>query len=318
MKQITALLVILVSAIVICTLAFIPVRKGLSIYYSHNFVHLTEVLDKKTAYDMIYVGSSRTIYQIYPKIIDSICGMNTYNAGVIGGRIADFELNIKGYLVNHPAPQVVVLNIDLHSFGKQHEIRQSPEYYAFLGNEAVRSVLAKYGYHPYLIRAFNFTAIADLDDYVKETAVRLLRGKGDIELPEYSDDDKGFRAIDAQKPDTLPRRTLPIYDEPVSAFDGLIDFCKQKKIQVILTYAPESNFEVERKTTNADSILSIVTNIAKKNQVPFFRDDSLAICQDHTLFWNESHLNKHGAMVYSAILAQEIKAFLAQKNAAKH
>ena len=113
MKQIIAIITIIVLSGVICALAFMPVKKGLTKYYANNFGHLTEILESKTAYDMIFIGSSRTIYQIYPKIIDSICSMNTFNAAITGARISDFDMILRGYLVNHPAPKVLVLNIDL-------------------------------------------------------------------------------------------------------------------------------------------------------------------------------------------------------------
>ena len=294
-------------------MAFIPIKSGLLKYYSNNFEHLTEILENKTAYDMIFIGSSRTNYQVYPKIIDSICSVNSYNAAITGARTADFELILKGYLVNHPAPKVLVLNIDLISFARKEEIRQYTEYYPFLNNVEVSRVLAKYGYHPYLVKAFPFLAIMDLDDYNKENALRLAHGKGDTAMPKAIGSEKGFVTIDAMKPYTPYPERLPVYDESVATINEIIKICKQNKITLIFTYSPEYDFKFQKLMSNSDTILALVTTIAEKNHIPYLRDDSLNMCKDQDLFWNVNHLNRKGAMIYSAILAHEINNVLANK-----
>ena len=311
MKQIIAIIIVVVVSGIICTWAFIPVSKGLSKYYGNNYDHLNEILEKTTPYDLLFSGSSRTLYQIYPKIIDSICGMSSFNAAITGARIADFELILKGYLVNHPAPKVYILNIDLNSFSRSKEIRQYPEYYSFLNNKEVSNTLAKYGYHPELVKLFPFIAIMDLDDYNKENALRLLIGKGDIAMPGGDIADKGFVMIDSMTPYTPAAERLTIYDESLGALKEIIKLCKQKKIKVIFTYSPEFNLGYQKLIYNSDSILTMIGNIANQNNITYLRDDKLDICKEKDLFWNVNHLNKRGAMIYSAILAKEINTILA-------
>ncbi len=307
MKQITSIIIILIATYIICSIAFIPVRKGLSIYYGNNFSHLTEILENKTDYDLIFIGASRTIFQVYPKIIDSICGLNSYNAGITGARVSDFELILKGYLVNHPKPKIVVFNIDLISFGRRHEIRQYPEYYFFLNNKAVEDALSKNGYHPYLVKLLPFSMILDLDDFVKETALRLLKGKGELAISKGLASDKGFIPLDGITPYSLMPERLDMYDESIQNLQEIIDLCKSKQIGVIFTYSPEYNFISRKMVSNYDTIMNRIADISQKNNIVFLRDDSLAFCKNKDLFWNDNHLNKKGAMIYSESLGNQIK-----------
>ena len=315
MKQITSILIIFIAAGIICTVAVIPINRGIVIFYSNNFDRMVEIFENKTPYDMLFIGSSRTLLNIYPRAIDSICGTNSYNAGITGARMMDYELILKGYLTNHPAPKTLVLIIDLLSFGKKKEIRQHTEYYPFLNNGAICQTLEKYGYHPDLAKMLPFYGFTELDDYNKENVLRILKGKGDTALPGPTIKYKGFISILGKlKPYGISKVRYDIYDESLASLDEVIGLCRKSKIKLVFAYAPEYNFENEKLTTNSDTIFSVISQKARANGIPFLRDDSLELCKDKDLFWNQVHLNEKGAIMYSAVMAQELKAILSRKD----
>ena len=315
MKQIISILIIFIAAGIICTVVTIPTRKGLAIYYSNNFSRMKEIFENKTPYDMIFIGSSRTLMNIYPKAIDSICGTNSYNAGITGARMMDYELILKGYLINHPPPKTLVLLIDLLSFGKKKEIRQHTEYYPFLDNSAVYNTLQKYGYYPGLAKVLPFFCYTELDDYNKENIIRLLRGRGgDTCLLSPTMQYKGFFSVlGKMQPYGIGKVRYDIYNESLASLDEVISVCRKANIKLVFAYAPEYNFEYEKLTSNSDTIFSVITEKARVNGIPFLRDDSLALCQNKALFWNQVHLNEQGAIEYSAVIAEELNGILKKK-----
>ena len=286
--------------------------------YHQDSKHLVEIYEKATSYDMLFLGASRTHRSIYPKIFDSLCRVNSYNGGVEGGGMNDFMLTLEGYLANHPAPKVLVLTIDLSSFFESNNIHYYPQYYPYLNNKAIHTTLSKYGYHVNLMKALPFLSITDFDDYSKENAIQMLRGKDTSDaLPKGYFEYKGFVSnTDNRITKSEPIRykiDMKIKDESIASLNEIISECRQHNIRLIFTYAPEYNFNLQKGRTNTDSVFSLITQTANKNHIPYLRDDSLGICQDPRLFANNGHLNRQGAIVYSTILAEEINKILGQK-----
>ena len=151
----------------------------------------------------------------------------------------------------------------------------------------------------------------DLDDYNKENALRLLIGKGETAMPKAVSGDKGFVIIDEMQPGIVDSAILQMQEQSIATLNEIIKICKQNKIKLIFTYSPEFNLGYQKLIYNSDSILTMIGNIANQNNITYLRDDKLDICKEKDLFWNVNHLNKRGAMIYSAILAKEINTILA-------
>ncbi len=307
-----------ILAVILSQLAYMPINKVVLKYNCHSYKRLTEIYEDTTAYDLIFIGSSRTHRSIYPKIIDSICGLNSYNAGTEAGTIEDFKLTLKGYLVHHPAPKVVVLTIDLPTFSRHNEIHNYPQYYPFLNNPVVNTTLSDDGYNIGMVKAMPFVTLTDLDDYSRENTLRLAMGKGGTDIPDGDFEYKGFLSNTTEyivKPQLeKDMKRMVLYSECMASLNEMIDICKQHNIKVIFTYAPEYDFNLQKTRTNTDSVFNFIYSTVHKNNIPYLRDDSLDLCKDPRLFANNGHLNKPGAIVYSAVLAEELNNILVQKS----
>jgi hypothetical protein len=319
MNPILRIVTIIVFAFVIIWAIGTPFNKALSKYDHKDYVRLSEIYESKTDYNMLFIGSSRTRRSVYPMIIDSICAVRSYNAGTEGGSMPDFKLTLQGYLVNHPAPGFLVLTLDLPSFSNTNKLQNYPQYYAFLNNQAVNRTFAETSDEIYLIRLFPFLSITDQDDYTKERVIQTLRGKENAEIDTTSIDYRGFLSngdgyIKKPELEKVIKR-MSITHQSVNDLDEMMALCRAKHIQVIFTYAPEFNFNLQRTRTNKDSVFGLIYRTAHKYDIPVLRDDSLDICRYPEYFANNGHLNKPGAIAYSAILAKEIKKIMAKDKA---
>jgi hypothetical protein len=316
MRPIISIIIVIIASAIISQVIYILLNKGLKKYYCHTNTRLEEITQKNTPYDLLLIGSSRVHLSINPAIIDSICNVNSYNAGSEGGKMTVFKMIIDGYLIHHPAPKTLVLAIDLNSLSR-FAIYNYPQYYPFLKNKVVYNTLLDNGYRVDLIKWFPFLGLTDLDDYSKGNAVKGLLGRGGTEIPDGDFEYKGYlsngEAYIRKEEKRIKPQKVELSDTAISYLHDIIDTCKARDIKLIFVYAPEYNFNLQKRVTNANEILKTITQITYQNNIPFLRDDSTALCKDPKLFANNGHLNKIGARAYSYILGEQLRPFIRQK-----
>lgn len=315
MKPVFRISIAVVIAGLACWWLAMPFIRVNHQYDHHDRKRLQEIYEGSSPYNLVFLGSSRTHRSINPRVIDSLCGTNSYNAGTEAGSMEEFAMTFDGYLVHHPVPLAVVLTIDLSSFAKPSGIHAPTLYYRYCDNRGVWEHMSRYyRLSLYLQKLLPFLEIADYDDYTKESSIQKLKGRDTIDIPAGDFEYKGYLSnteswINNPKEDTL-RLPVSISAEADALLQGIIDSCRQKNIRLIFTYAPEYNFCLQHTRVPADSIFAHITRLAAVNHIPFLRDDSLALCKDPHLFANFGHLNKPGAWVYSQVLAEELKPWL--------
>lgn len=313
MNPIKKLLIIVVSAIILSSGVNFFVQKGLKKYSQYNNERLSELLVNTTPYDLIFIGSSRTHLDINPKIIDSICKTNSYNFGLEGANLLEFYYAFTAYFEHHPNPKNVVVTIDLYSFNLKRKFFNHTFYYNYLPNKVIKEMLDDNGYPTLPYKVFPFLLLTQQDDYMKGNAIKGYFGWNDRSPGEFQY--RGFSTNSTNTLYTNKQAVEPIHAEEIDTvaigyLEKMVSFCKQKDIQLIFTYAPEYDFQLQKACINAPTILGIISTIAQQNNIPLFRDDSLAMCKNPNLFANIGHINRAGSEIYTAILANKLKGVL--------
>lgn len=313
MKPLSRILITIVLSIILCYVSFFGFLKILSKYEIHNTARLTEILEKNTAFDVLFVGSSRTHFSINPQIIDTISKVNSFNAGIEGGDLYEFEMIINAYLEHHQAPKCIVLNFDMHSFNGEVKMYNYPVYYPFYRNNTViKKYLKQNNYLTTIKEVLPFLQISDFDDNSKGYIIKGLMGKNEILPNDFQY--KGFVSNTDVKISSdihsLSKITLEISNEKLKCLDNLILLCKKNGIHLIFTYGPEYKKMYQNSVNNKIQILSIIESASKKNNITFLREDNLEFCNNPNYFANITHLNKSGAEVYSLDFAKRLKQYL--------
>jgi hypothetical protein len=298
-------------AALICQASFIIVKKEIKKYQVHNTERLTELLYNKTPYDVLFIGSSRTHFDIDPEVIDSICKVNSYNGGIEGANLFEFSMMLHAYLQNHPAPQWLVLTLDLHSFTDKKFFNYA-QYFSYTKNSVIEKYLNDNGYSTLRLKLFPFLEMTDYDDDTKGFIIKGLAGdseidKGDFQYKGYLSNTENH--ITSQEPVSVPA-IMPMADIANKYLEDILQTCKSRNIKLVFTYAPEYKHQIQADVSNSGKILNMISNVAVKNNIPFLRDDTLSICNDPMLFANPGHLNKEGAMQYSVVLAKQINIII--------
>ena len=281
--------------------------KGFNKFYAFEQGKVHEIIEGKTDYDVVFVGSSRTFYHINPKVVDSVLHMNTYNAGMDGANLLEVDMIIKSYLQQHKAPRLVVLEIPATAFAIALKPIFNPNmYYSYLDNEVVFETLEPYQ-RVYVLKYLPFLQITQADDALKQAALYGHLNKKSINPA------KTYKGFKPNGNDTLPipyKRIKTIYqieDKGISMLQEIIQMCKQHNTKLVFTYAPHYKLADEEMNPR---FFPTIEQVRQAQQIPFLNYRYHPISQQHTLFEDVRHLNKNGADVYSALIANDIKPLL--------
>jgi hypothetical protein len=312
MNPIKKLIIIILLAVICSSFFNFFVQKGLKKYSRHTNERLTELFDNNAYHDIIFIGSSRTHTDINPKIVDSICRVNSYNFGIEGGNLFEFYYVFKSYFKNHPPPRMIVLTLDLYSFDLKRKFFNHTIYFNYTDNPAVKEMLDSNGYNTNRYKLIPFLLLTEQDDYAKGNALKGYNGITDI--PDGESTYKGFMTNSENTIDVAANAAAikfiaaeGIDTLAINYLKEIVAVCKQKNIKLIFAYSPEFKFGLQQSCSNTKQVFDIINKIANDNHIQYLRNDSLAMCKDPKLFANTGHLNRFGANAYSILLADELK-----------
>ncbi len=295
-------------------MTFLVCRQGLRNFYVHHTERLFEIFNNNTRYDVLFLGSSRTHTTIHPGIIDSICKLNSFNAGVEGGNIYEFKLTLDGFLVNHASPEYVVLTLDLQSFNIKRRIFNYTQYFPFLDNPVITERLSESGHKTAVIKLLPFLAMTTYDDYTRGNILKGWAGKTEIPAGDYQY--KGFLSNTAKELSAInqepvkPTMKVTMSSEGLRILSEIAQTCKNRNIRLIFTYAPEYKKNLQNGFINREEFFKTMVKISREEQIPFLRHDELDLCQNPKLFANVGHVNRLGAEVYTRILGEELRSII--------
>lgn len=305
MRYIKYIFFLLSVCIIVLFLVFKLYIRGYNEYYSFDNEHMNEIIDGKSYYDILFIGSSRAMHHFNPRIVDSLTGLSSYNAGIDGANLLEINMTLECYLKSHPAPKIIFADIAINSFAiKKLPFFNPNNYYQFLDKPLVFEALRPYE-KVYLFKYLPFLQLTQSNDLLKQNAILGYAGRTD---PLTNINYKGF--VDYGT-DTL---VLPlkkqyfmnyeIDQQGIDIFHKMINTCKEKNIKLIFIYAPE--YHPEEDTYNPD-FFPTIKSVSKAADVPFLDFRNNKVFENHKLFINEHHLNHYGVKIYSAMIAEEVK-----------
>ena len=282
---------------------------GLNKYYTELHKKLKSTFVDSTNYDLLFVGSSRVMNNVNPKIIDSITTLKSFNAGTSGANVYESKVIIESYLENHPAPKSIYVGLDLFSFNTKNKLFNYTYYLPFTENKKLVSELNLLDHNTTLYKYLPFLQLADYDDYAKTNAIKGILSKK--ELIQNQTEYKGFVSLGNEVLDTsnliIGGETVVIDLVGENTLNEILLLCKKRNIKLSFFYAPEYKAMWQKKVTNAQFVFSMIDSFSQKNNIAFLRYDTIQICNNPLYFNNVRHLNNEGANMFSEIFAKDIK-----------
>ena len=127
---------------------------------------------------------------------------------------------------------------------------------------------------------------------------RVLLGFAAVDV----DWDGSFEAFAAANPGG---HLFRIDDAGVSEFERTISMLESRGARVVLVFSPEWE-GIRPFETNREDVMRKDAAIAAEHHTVFLDYGDSAISKDRSLFYNSQHMNRRGAALFSAVLANDL------------
>jgi hypothetical protein len=265
-------------------------------------------------YDMLFIGTSRCETGFIPGVIDSITGLRSFNAGVVGSGFQLQEAVLRAYLEHSRPPRFVVINVDFYALNRENEISHFPRYFPYLSNAPLRNGLRKLDPRIPTFRSAAPYSLTFLNDRYRYAAARGFTGITSSFDRQFQN---GFVPAQKKFPDQF-RELKGSYgtqdhQDGIDALKEVIRLCRQERIQPILVAAPSFKGFTDRVPSRHQA-LGLVSSTAQENGLVFLDYTGQLMTADTTLFADLNHLNLQGAQQFSRLVGRDLRTYLSRSS----
>lgn len=258
-----------------------------------------DYLLKEADEDIIILGSSIALNSTMPDIISDSTHLSCFNGGANGQSLPYFETMLECILKRY-TPKYILLGM------RAEELTGT-------GIGSRYNILSPYFESGFPLIRENMEAQSHIEKYLlKSNLYRYNTIWWRILLYHFVNPGDGSSAngfVAKGIPLTYPTLTTEtkrqkITTERINCFTRIIQKCKDKEIRLIVYFPPNYKHYSEYPTPT----IKTVNEICKQNDIPCFNDvaDSMFL-QNNKFFFDDIHLNKDGAFIYSQIIASRIR-----------
>lgn len=263
--------------------------------------------------DILFLGSSRVLNLVDPRVIDSVCGTKSYNLGLYNWHLAEMRMQLRVCLETGKVPHIIVFNLDPASFDVRDPVYSFTDVLAYAAKDSVvynsMSAVQDVYVHKWKYPFYRLQKLTAVNDGVK---VKDLWRSEDAICGEVAGRRGKYEPMSVSRgfsPDY--EKYSEIYVAPYNEkFDemgfellrDMIRLCRNNGIKPVFVTAPMYK-DYRTIYLNAEYVLSRAGEVAREEGVPYFNmiDDSMSLHKEN--FYNFVHLNGWAAERYSLRLA---------------
>ena len=249
--------------------------------------------------DVLILGLSVALNGLVPKIIEDSIGLSCYNGAANGQYMPFFETMIESILKRY-IPKTIILGFRLEETATKGV------------GERYNILVPYYGRNVSILDEYLESSSKEERYLLKSNLYRYNKIWFRIFLYQFfTPNEKGKNGFIAKG---VPRH-FPVLrevdvnysstEERLKQFANIISICKENNVEIVVVFLP-----VYMKLLNVDQISSIndVVQICEENDIKCFNDLQYKdILEDSSMFYDEIHLNKEGAYVYTSDLINRMK-----------
>lgn len=254
--------------------------------------------------DVVVMGSSKAAHQYVPTILSDTLGLSVFNCGQRGNGII-YEYGRLATIYDRYIPKVIILDVIK---GYDLDKNDNSRYLHFLKkdygtNDEVDSLflrIDKWNKYKMMINAYRYNStICDL--LINIASKNRGRFQKDGYAPLKGSKVAKEKARKAQLDESVDLDSLKI--------DCLERIAKGRRNGCSLIYVISPTFNIINKKD-----YDVVRDICKRNNIPLLEyENDERFLGKVDLFHDKSHLNDKGAIMYTKILASDVKRILSTK-----
>lgn len=253
--------------------------------------------------DVVIIGNSHVLNSLMPSVLSDTLGLSVYNSASNGQQIPFFH-TIQQCILKRYSPKAIILGVNedvfmLKGIGDRYNILAP--YYG-LGFPMIDSCLTSQSKIDKLMHKSSFYRFNTI-------WWRILL----YHIVNKGHEPDGFIAMPQPpfppKLNVVTQETLYVA-ETMAEFDRMLSECSAKNVKVIVIMPPI--YVIDR--TNHTITKKVEEIVRRYDNAMLINDASNKLFLSHPeYFFDDSHLNAEGALIYSKMKAPEIKEFLNKK-----
>jgi hypothetical protein len=270
---------------------------------------LNKINDGKINAEILISGSSRALKAINPQVITKETGLSCYNIASDGSDLGVQLPKLKWYLNHNKKPRILIQDVSQFGGEISNTIYEPFKYIPYISNDSLYYGLLKidkdFWIHKYIFASnllyYNFDFYARLiQDLIQniDKKDKFINGF----LPDNSKWAGNFELYKKQNPKGI---NCFISEEYSSYLKEMVNFCKNKKIVLVLVVLP-NYFRLQEVTKNTDYVFNFYSQLEQVPFIYYLNYVSNDIASDDKNFYNFTHLNFDGANKFSKILAVDL------------
>ena len=112
------------AVLLLAVLLDVMISFGLNKTDCYRYQTFSDIIKGDMRQDVLYMGNSRAFSHFNPKVIDSICGVSSYNLG-LGGYPIDVQIAAYHcYKAHNGTPKLIVQQVDAMTLHMERDIRR--------------------------------------------------------------------------------------------------------------------------------------------------------------------------------------------------
>lgn len=296
------------AVLVISVLLDLMISFGLRKTECYRFQMFSDIIKGDMNCDLLYMGNSRGFSHFNPRVIDSICGVNSYSLGLggypINAQIAAYHC----YKTHNGTPKMIVQQVDFVTLNLMNDIRHqhdSERFFPTVYDKCMRKELKSLGYgfmelHCPLYRYFGYQKV------IKDGLLEFLGVRHYVDRPAY----KGFSPEkgkwDGTNVAAMDSIDGALDNNAIKLFEDYLAECKNDGVYVLLVnspvYAPTA-----KKVTNMEEVNDYFENAAQRFGFKYLNyTENYDLCNDTANFCVSVHLNPEATDKFSTDFAQDL------------
>ena len=265
-----------------------------------RYIGWSKIINEQLDADLVVMGSSRAWVHYNPAIMDSILMLNTYNMGIDGSGLNRQIIRYEIY--NHyqiKKPKYIVLNIDYFSASEWTYGYEREQFFPFMWDSYMRKEISKVepmSWGERYMPVYRYVTYKGLYNVIHERPMHAKTYKG------YMGQD---RTWNAKAYEELSAYHFNADERIMELFEKFLADREEEGIQVVFCYAPVY-IGFTNKIENLDDFFACYESYAKKYNIPILDYTYSELSKDTTYFYNASHMNRHGAELFSMQFATDL------------
>ena len=274
----------------------------------YRYQAINDIFNENSKYDVLYMGNSRGFSHFNPRIIDSICHVNSYGLGLggypINVQIAEYHC----YKAHNGTPKLIVQQVDFITLNMMTDIRHqhdSERFFPTVYDKSMRKELIQlgYGFWELYCPLYRYNGYQKV---IKDGLLEFLGIRHYVDRPAY----KGFSpekgAWDGTNVAAMDSISGVMNEDAIALFENYLLECKEDGVYVLLVNSP-----VYAPTTRKVKIMTEVNDyyesVAQRFGFKYMNyTENYDLCNDTLNFCVSVHMNPDATDKFSTDFANDV------------